>query len=168
MAETRRSWVARLVATLETTLSRSATRTCCNILSRWNTPSVAPIAGKRFRWFSTCRFGACQRLLDKYSRNLLNFSCVLGRLVDPDLAGKSRWCGSASYEALRVTLVSNIEHILALPQDVFRLAIVNRRRRQQADAGMTVLIVVPPKKTLTESTTVLDAPKAVRELRPIF
>ena len=58
MAETRRSWVARLVATLETTLSRSATRTCCNILSRWNTPSVAPIAGKRFRWFSTCRFAA--------------------------------------------------------------------------------------------------------------
>src|SRR5438874_7192254 len=42
--------------------------------------------------------GACQRLLDKHSRNLLNFSCVLGRLVDPDLAGKSRWCGSASYE----------------------------------------------------------------------
>src|SRR5205807_1790722 len=112
--------------------------------------------------------GACQRLLDKYSRNLLNFSCVLDRLVDPDLAGKSRWCGSASYEALRVKLVSNIEHILALPQDVFRLAIVNRGWRQQAYAGMTVLVVVPPKKTLRESTTVLDAPKAVRELRPIL
>jgi hypothetical protein len=37
------------------------------------------------------------------------------RFVDPDLAGKSRWFGNASYEALRVTLVSNIEHILALP-----------------------------------------------------
>ena len=90
------------------------------------------------------------------------------RLVNPDLAGKSRWFGSASYEALRVTLVSNIEHILALPQDVFRLAIVNRGWRQQAYAGVTMLFVVPPKKTLTESTTVLDAPKAVRELRPIF
>src|SRR6202011_447180 len=83
-------------------------------------------------------------------------------------AGKRRWFGSASYEALRVTLVSNIEYILALPQCVFRLAIVNRRWRQQAYAGVTVLLVVPPKKTLTESTTVLDAPKAVRELRPIF
>ena len=31
-----------------------------------------------------------------------------------------------------------------------------------------MLFVVPPKKTLTESTAVLDAPKAVRELRPIF
>ena len=84
------------------------------------------------------------------------------------LAGKSRRFGSASYEALRVTLVGNSEHILALPQDVFRLAIVNRRWRQQAYAGVTVLFVVPPKKTLTESTTVLDAPKAIRELRPIF
>ena len=90
------------------------------------------------------------------------------RIVNPDFAGRSRWFGSASYEALRVTLVSNIEHILALPQDVFRLTIVNRGWRQQGYAGMTVLVVVPPKKTLTESTTVLDAPKAVRELRPIL
>ena len=67
-----------------------------------------------------------------------------------------------------MTLVSNIEYILALPQDVFRLTIVNRGWRQQAYAGMTVLLVVPPKKTLTESTTVLDAAKAVRELRPIL
>jgi hypothetical protein len=37
------------------------------------------------------------------------------RLVNPDFAGRSRWFGSASYEALRVTLVSNIEYILALP-----------------------------------------------------
>jgi hypothetical protein len=59
-------------------------------------------------------------------------------------------------------------YILALPQCVFHLAIVNRRWRQQAYAGVTVLVVVPPKKSLTESTTVLDAPKAVRELRPIF
>ena len=39
---------------------------------------------------------------------------------------------------------------------------------QQAYAGVTVLLVVPPKKALTESTTVLDASKAVRELRPIL
>ena len=50
----------------------------------------------------------------------------------------------------------------------FRLPIVNRRWRQQTYAAVTVLLVIPLKKTLTESTTVLDAPKAVRELRPIF
>jgi hypothetical protein len=65
-----------------------------------------------------------------------------------------------------VTLVSNIEHILTLPQDALRLAIVNRGWRQQAYPRVTMLSVVPPKKTLRESTTVLDAPKAVRELRP--
>jgi hypothetical protein len=68
----------------------------------------------------------------------------------------------------RSRIASNIEHILALPQNVFRLTIVNRRWRQQAYAGVTVLLVVPPKKTLTESATVLNAPEAVRELRPIF
>ena len=35
-----------------------------------------------------------------------------------------------------VTLVSNVEHILALPQKVFRLTIVNRRWRQQTYAGV--------------------------------
>jgi len=37
-----------------------------------------------------------------------------------------------------VTLVSSIEHILALPQEVFGLTIVNRRWHQQAYAGVTM------------------------------
>jgi hypothetical protein len=82
--------------------------------------------------------------------------------------GRAGGVGALCTKALRVTLVSNIEHILALPQGFFRLAIVNRGWHQQAYAGMAVFVVVPPKKPLTESTTVLDAPKAVRELRPIF
>ena len=98
----------------------------------------------------------------------MSYSWVLGRLVDPDFGGEKGWFGGASDEALRVTLVSNIEHILPLPQDAFRLAIVNHGWRQQAYARVTMLFVIPPKKTLTESATVLDAPKAVRELRPIL
>jgi len=43
------------------------------------------------------------------------------RLVNPDFAGKSRWFWSASYETLRVTLVSNIEHILAFAAVSFPL-----------------------------------------------
>jgi hypothetical protein len=54
------------------------------------------------------------------------------------------------------------------PQSVFRLPIVNRGWRQQADTGVTVFLIVPVKKPLTESAAVLDAAKAVRELRPIF
>jgi hypothetical protein len=78
----------------------------------------------------------------------MSFSCASrwNRLVDPDFAGKGRWFGSASYEALRVTLVGNIEHFLALPQDVVSLTIVNHRWRQQGYAGVTVLFVVPAKK----------------------
>ncbi len=88
--------------------------------------------------------------------------------VNPNFAGKSRWFGSASYEALRMKLVGNIEHFLALPQNVFRLAIVHHRRRKQAQAGVAMFLVVPTKKSLTESTAVLNAPKTVRELRPIL
>ena len=67
-----------------------------------------------------------------------------------------------------MTLVGNIENFLALPQEVLSLTIVNHRWRQQAYARVTVLFVVPLKKSLAESTTVLDAPKAVRELRPLL
>src|SRR5271169_7151245 len=90
------------------------------------------------------------------------------RLVDPDFVGKDRWFRSASDEALRVTLVSNIEHFLALPQNVFCLAIVHHRRREQAQAGVAMFLVVPAKKSLTESSAILNAPETVRELRPIL
>ena len=79
--------------------------------------------------------------------------------VNPDRSGKSRWSGSASYEALRLALVTNIEHVLALPQNVFRLAIVHHRRREQAQAGMAMFSVIPAKKSLTESTAILNAPE---------
>src|SRR6202008_288606 len=79
-----------------------------------------------------------------------------------------RWFRSASYEALRMKLVSNIEHILALPQNVFRLAIVHHRRRKQAQAGVAMFLVVPTKKSLTETMAILNAPETVRELRPIL
>jgi len=100
--------------------------------------------------------------------NLVSISCDWDRLIDPDFAGENRWFGGASYEALRVALVSNIEYVLALPQSVFRLPIVNRGWRQQADTGVTLFLIVRVKKPLTESAAVLDAAKAVRELRPIF
>src|SRR5215472_8766803 len=65
-------------------------------------------------------------------------------------------------------LISNIEHCLPLLQDAFCLSVVHRRRREQAQAGMPVLLVIPTKKSLTESTTVFEASETVRELRPIL
>ena len=49
-------------------------------------------------------------------------------------------------------LISNIEHGLTLLQDAFCLTVVHRRRREQAQAGMPMLFVVPAKESLTEST----------------
>ena len=54
----------------------------------------------------------------------------MNRLVDPDFTGKLGWFGSASYEALRMKLISNIEHSLTLLQHAFCLAVVHHRRRE--------------------------------------
>jgi hypothetical protein len=52
--------------------------------------------------------------------------------------------------------------------NVLRLAIVHYRRREQAQAGMAMFSVIPTKKSLTESSAILNAPETVRELRPIL
>jgi hypothetical protein len=71
-----------------------------------------------------------------------------GLLIQTSL-GKLGWLGSASYEALRVALLNNIENILALPPDVLSLTIVNRRWRQQAYPGVTVLFAGTTANTAT-------------------
>ena len=60
-------------------------------------------------------------------------------------------------EAVRVRLVSPIEHQLAVGQDGLGFAEVNHGRGEQADAGMTMLFVIPLEKLLTESAAILDA-----------
>src|SRR5258708_5937729 len=130
----------------------------------WRSDNTAPVFFSLFVFFMFSKVDRCGSCAVSNRQRLRSGN----RLVNPDLAGKSRWLGSTSYEALRVKLVGRIEYILAAPQNVFRLSIVNRGWRQQAYAGVTVFFVIPTKKTLTERTTVLDAPKTVRELRPIL
>ncbi len=65
-------------------------------------------------------------------------------------------------------LIRDVEHRLTLLQDAFCLPVVHHRWREQAQAGMAMLFVVPTKKSLTESTAVLQASETVRELRPIL
>jgi hypothetical protein len=57
---------------------------------------------------------------------------------------------------------------LAVGQDGLGLSKVNHGRGEQADAGMTMLFVIPGEKLLTEGAAVLDAAEAVRELRTVF
>jgi hypothetical protein len=47
-----------------------------------------------------------------------------------------------------VKLIGNIEHRLALPHDAFCLAVVHHRWREQTQAGVAMLLVVPAKKSL--------------------
>lgn len=55
---------------------------------------------------------------------------ILRQLNDPDCAGELGWLGSAAYEALRVKLISHMEHCLSLLPHAFCLPIVHHGRRE--------------------------------------
>ena len=63
-------------------------------------------------------------------------------------------------EAFGMDAISDIENGLALFENERGLVVVDHGRGEQPRPGVTVLVVVPPKKTLTESATVLDAPES--------
>src|ERR1019366_4452131 len=49
-----------------------------------------------------------------------------------------------------------------------RLAVVNHRWREQFDAGVAVLLVVPSEKVLAKGSGILDTAKPFREVRPVL
>ena len=65
-------------------------------------------------------------------------------------------------------LVGRIEHYLPPRHYGLGLTEVNHRGSEQADPGMTMLLVVPVEELLAEGAAVLDAAESVRELRAIF
>ena len=75
-----------------------------------------------------------------------------------------------------MSLVGHIEYSLTVSQDFGRLAEVDHGGRQQADAGMAVLVnvlstlapVVPVKELLAEGAGILQAAEAVREIRTVL
>ena len=75
---------------------------------------------------------------------------------------------SLAHKALRVKLISDIEHVLTLLQDGVGLLVVHHGRREQRQARVVMFFVVPTKKSLRESATVLNAAEAVGKLRTIF
>jgi hypothetical protein len=73
-----------------------------------------------------------------------------------------------THEALRVKLIGDVEHLLTLLQDGAGLLVVHHGRREQCQARVVLFFVVPTKKSLRESATVLNAAEAVGKLRTIF
>ena len=65
-------------------------------------------------------------------------------------------------------LIGNIEHVLTLLQDGAGLLVVHHGRREQRQARVVMFFVVPTKKSLRESATVLNAAEAVGKLGTIF
>jgi hypothetical protein len=64
--------------------------------------------------------------------------------------------------------VGGIEDRLALLNDQWGLPVVEHRRGQEADAGMTMYFVVPMKEIGGKGSGVLDGAKPGRETRPVL
>src|SRR6202049_3732607 len=71
-------------------------------------------------------------------------------------------------EAFGMDAVGGIENGLALFEDERGLVVVDHGRREQAQPGVTVFVVIPAKKSLRKSPAILNAAETVRELRSIF
>jgi len=67
-----------------------------------------------------------------------------------------------------VSSISHVENALTLLEDQRSLSVMNHRRGEQSQPGVAVFLVVPTKESLREGPAVLDAPEAIRELRPIL
>ena len=91
-----------------------------------------------------------------------------GWFVNPDAGGG--WIGNwrPINEPFRVNDIGGVENGLALGDDEWRLAMVERSRGQETDPGMVVFFVVPTEEVDGEDPGVLDGAKAIREAGPVF
>jgi len=67
-----------------------------------------------------------------------------------------------------VRLVGGIEDYLAIVQDGLGFPKVDHSRGEKSDTGMTMLVVVPVEKLLTEGAAVLNAAEAIRKLGTVL
>ena len=95
---------------------------------------------------------------------LLTRNCADGQWgVDPDLLRESCGSGRACQEALRTGGVGSSEDLLSLPGDLGGVAEVDLLGREQADAAMAVLGVVPLEELPAEVLCLLDAAEPAGE-----
>ena len=75
---------------------------------------------------------------------------------------------SAADEAFGMTQVGDIENGLPLGDKLGSLTVMNRGRRQQLQAGVMVLVVIPGEELQAETAGILDGAKAVGVLRAVL
>ncbi len=71
-------------------------------------------------------------------------------------------------EAFGVASIGRVENLLPLLDDLPGHAVMQHLRRQQGDAAVMMLMVVPGKERLAKITRVLDGSEAIWELGPVL
>ncbi len=83
---------------------------------------------------------------------------------DPDLLGKGQGRWLAADETFGVSRAGRVEDELAFSPHPPGLPVMDHGRSEQADSGMTVVVVVPGEKRGAEGAAVGHRPEAVRKL----
>ena len=94
--------------------------------------------------------------------------CVGLRRVDPDCRGQRLGLGATTHETFGMFGVGRLQDFLASLDDLGRFPVVQRRRRQQADAGVIMLVVVPLEEPTTEAKRVFVPTETIGELGPVL
>ena len=90
------------------------------------------------------------------------------RWIDPGRSGKLRRLWRLADEALGMSGVGGVEHLSPGVVGVLSLAVVDDLGREQADARVTVLGVVPAEEVLAERSGFLDGGEAGWEARAVL
>ena len=65
-------------------------------------------------------------------------------------------------------LIRGTKHLASGFLYVLRKSIVDGLRREQSDAGVMMLCVIPGKEDLAETPAILDAAEPIGEVRPVL
>ena len=88
--------------------------------------------------------------------------------VDPDLLRRRKRLRGFADKAFRVDAVGGIEDGTPPLYGLGRQSVMNHRGREKAQAAMAVLVVIPGKELLGETSGILKGPKAIRETGPVL
>jgi hypothetical protein len=86
--------------------------------------------------------------------------------VDPDLLRRGQGLGRLADEALGMSAVGGVENRTTPFNRFGSQTGVNYGRREKAQSGMAVLVVIPGEELLGEGTGILKRPKTFRETVP--
>ena len=88
--------------------------------------------------------------------------------VDPDLLRRRKRLRWFPNEPLGMSCVGSVENGAPPHDGLMGQTVMHHSRREKAQSGMAVLVVVPGEEILRERASILEGSKAVREAGAIF